>query len=264
MTPPAGSLLGRGAERPHRHSQSKGRTMFRVDRAAPLRVLPLLLLLVIVMLAAPARALATDQEPANSAAPAPQPETAAPAQLAHVDGFRSAQFGMTEPQVRAAILKDFKLGPDKIKSEQNLAERTQVLTIAVPDVLEGAGTARVSYIFGYASKKLIQINVLWGTAVDPQVAADKVVAAADQLRQLFLESGYDPKTIVSNARLADGEVLVFEGQDADKHATVLRLAAAAEPPRRKNEQPATATRLLLSYIGDAQNPDIYRLKKGEF
>lgn len=228
--------------------------MFRCDRAALLAALLLI----------PTVTMAADQEPANSAAPPQAPQAAAPAQITHVDGFRSAAFGMTEQQVRAAILKDFKIGPDKVKSEENLAERTQVLTINVPDVLEGAGTAKISYIFGYASKKLIQINLLWGTAVDSQVPADKIVAAADQLHQLFLDSGYDPKTIINNARLNDGEVLVFQGQDADKHTTLLRLAAVQQPTRRKTEPPTTVTRLLLSYIADSQTPDIYRLKKGEF
>src|SRR5438034_3647535 len=100
-------------------------------------------------------ALAADPEPPSAAAPA---APTAPAQLVHVEGFRSAQWGMTEPQVKAAIAKDFKLAADKIKSDDNLAERTHVLTVVVPDLLEGAGAARVSYIFGYSTKKLIQVN----------------------------------------------------------------------------------------------------------
>jgi len=189
----------------------------------------------------------------------------APTQPARIEGFRSAQWGMTEAQVKTGIAKDFKLAAEKIKSEENLAERTQVLAIAVPDLLEGAGAAKISYIFGYASKKLIQVNVLWGTASDPQVSTERILAAADQLRQLFLDSGYEPASIVANARTGDGEVLVFKGEDADKHVTVLRLAAATQPVRSgSSEKPATATALVLSYIFDAQNPDVYRLKKGQF
>jgi len=214
-----------------------------------------------LLLVTPA-ALAADHEPPASAAPAPP---AAPTQPEHVEGFRSAQWGMTEAQVKAAIGKDFKIAPEKIKGEENLAERTHVLTILVADLLEGAGTARVSYIFGYATKKLIQVNLLWGTAIDPQIPADKILAAADQLRQLFLESGYEPQSIVTNARISDGEVLVFKGEDADKHATVLRLAAVAHPARKGSpEKPAAATALALSYILDPHAPDIYRLKKGQF
>jgi hypothetical protein len=219
-------------------------------------------LLLMSSLVMPSLARAAGQEPPASAAPAPQ---AAPAEQVHVAGFRSAQWGMTEPQVKAAIQKDFNIAADKLKSEENLAERTHVLTIVVPDLLEEAGTARVSYIFGYTSKKLIQVNLLWGTAIDPAISAEKIGAAADQLRQLFLDSGYQPKTIITNAKMNDAEVLVFKGEDADKHTTILRLAAGAQPTRRgKAEKPATATALSLSYIYDARNPDIYRLKKGQF
>jgi hypothetical protein len=63
----------------------------------------------------------------------------------------------------------------------------------------------------------------------------------------------------------DGSVLVFEGADAEKHMTVLRLASAAPPPGRngKPEKPMEAA-LSLSYMQDPRNPDIYRLKKGQF
>src|SRR5437588_82277 len=83
----------------------------------------------------------------------------------------------------------------------------------------------------------------------PQAAAERILAAADQLRQLLLDSGYEPHSLVTNARMNDGEVLVFKGEDADKHTTILRLAAAAQPARRSGEKPATATTALaLSYI----------------
>src|SRR5438105_3491520 len=133
--------------------QGKAKIMVRRDRAAMLAALLLLM---------PPAALAADPEPPASAAPA---SPAAPAQPVHVEGFRSAQWGMTEPQVKAAIHKDFNIAAEKIKSEDNLAERTHVLSVVVPDLLEGAGAGRVSYIFGYTTKKLIQVNLLWGTAI---------------------------------------------------------------------------------------------------
>ena len=205
-------------------------------------------------------AIAVGQEQPSAGA-----QQVAPAQPVRIEGFRSAQWGMTEAQVKAAIAKDFKTAPEKIRSEENLAERTQVLAITVPDLLEGAGAAKISYIFGHASKKLIQVNLLWGTAIDPQVSTERILAAADQLRQLLLDSGYEPQSIIANAKTSDGEMLVFKGEDADKHVTVLRLAAAAQPARRDNsEKPTTVTALALSYIFDAQRPDIYRLKKGQF
>ncbi len=172
---------------------------------------------------------------------------------------------MTVAQVKAAVQKEFNIPLDKAKTEENLAERTEVLTVTVPDLLEGAGPARVSYIFGYASKKLIQVNVLWGTAVDPQAVPEKIVAAANQLRQLFTDSGYDPETVATNVKMNDGSILVFEGADADRHTTILRLAsAAAAAGRGAKAQKISETVLSLSYVLDPRNPDIYRLKKGQF
>jgi len=233
------------------------RMCFRAGMIAALVLLPAIAWAQIAPAAKPADA------PPSAAAPQP----ATPAEQAHVDGFRSAKWGMIDAQVKAAIRADFNIADDKIKHTENLAEKTQVLTIAVPDLLEGAGMAQVSYIFGYTSKKLIQVNALWGTAADPQATPDKIVAAADQLRLLFLDSGYDPATVTANAKMADGSILVFQGQDSDKHTTLLRLAAGATTPPAKDGKPGKpveVTALSLSYILDAREPDIYRVKKGLF
>ncbi|MGA8402683.1 MAG: hypothetical protein WB697_22535 [Stellaceae bacterium] len=206
-------------------------------------------------------------KPADTPTSAAPPPAAAPVAPAHVDGFRSAKWGMTEAQVKAAIRADFNIAEDKLKSTENPAEKTQVMSITVPDLLEGAGTAQASYIFGYTSKKLIQVNILWSSVLDPQATPQKIVAAADQLRVLFLGEGYDPHTVATNARTPDGSILVFVGQDADKHTTVLRLATGTVTPTEKDGKPGKpveAAALTLSYILDAKEPDIYRLKKGQF
>ncbi|HTW53076.1 MAG TPA: hypothetical protein VME45_14390 [Stellaceae bacterium] len=205
-------------------------------------------------------------KPAETPPAAAQPP-AAPAATAHVDGFRSAKWGMTEAQVKAAIHSDFNIAEDKLKSSDNLAEKTEALTASVPDLLEGAGTADVSYVFGYTSKKLIQVNIVWSTALDPQATPEKIVAAADQLRVLFLGSGYDPKTVTANNRMPDGSILVFQGQDADRHTTVLRLTTGSVTPTDKDGKPGKpvpVATLTLSYVYNAAEPDIFRLKKGSF
>jgi hypothetical protein len=229
--------------------------------------------LIAVMLSALPVTVWAETSPAGKPADAPpaaaaQPQSpVAPTAPAHVDGFRSAKWGMTEAQVRAAVHSDFNIPDDKLKSSDNLAEKTQALTASVPDLLEGAGTADVSYVFGYTSKKLIQVNILWSTALDPQATPQKIVAAADQLRVLFIGSGYDPKTVTANARMPDGSILVFQGQDPDKHTTVLHLTTGSVTPTDKDGKPgkpvAVAT-LTLSYVLDAAQPDIFRLKKGSF
>jgi len=183
-----------------------------------------------------------------------------------IEGFRSAHWGMEAAQIKAAVYKDFGMPSEKVKTEENAAERTTVLTVVVNDLLQGPGPARVSYVLGFNTKKLIQVNILWGTPVDPQAQPEKIAAAGSQLRQLFLDSGYDSETVITNARMADGTILVFQGQDADKHTTVLRLASGSAPVSAKGSKEARAATvaLSLSYILDSRNPDIFRLKKGQF
>jgi len=184
---------------------------------------------------------------------------------AQVEGFRSARWGMTDAQVKEAIRKDFNIPPEKVGSEETLSEKTTVLSVNVPDLMAGAGIARVSYILGYATKKLIQVNIVWGTPVDPQVKQDRIVAAANQLRQLFLEAGYPPDKVTTNTRLPDGTILVFQGQDDQKHTTLLRLAQTPSTAKKeKAEKDDASIALSLSYMRDSRNPDIYRLKKGQF
>ena len=223
-------------------------------------------LVAVALSALPAMAWA-QAKPADSPTSAAPPQTAAPAAPVHVEGFRSAKWGMTDAQVKGAIHTDFNIAEDKLKSTENPAEKTQFLTITVPDLLEGAGTAQVTYIFGYASKKLIQVNILWSSLLDTQSTPQKIAAGAEQLRVLFLGEGYDPQTIATNARAPDGSMVVFEGQDADKHTTVLRLASGTVTPNDssgKPGKPVEAAALTLSYILDAKEPDIFRLKKGQF
>lgn len=189
------------------------------------------------------------------------PASAAPKASAHVDGFRGAKWGMTEAAVKAAIANEFKIPADKLKGAVNPNEKTTVVAITVPDLIEGAGVARISYIFGYATKKLIEVNVVWGTPVDPQAKPEMIVAAANQLRTLFLDSGYEPGTVTANARGSDGSIIVFSGEDADKHMTALRLVQ--NPGSDKDKQPPE-TALLLSYVMDTRHPDVFKLKSGQF
>ncbi len=195
----------------------------------------------------------------------PEAESVPATRTVTVDGFRSARWGMNEAEVKAAIERDFGIAPAHVTTAENAAERTTVLSTNVDNLLEGAGTVRLSYVLGYKSKKLIQVTILWGTPVDPRVPPENIVTAANQLRQLFLDSGYAPKTIIANSRLADGSFLVFEGQDARQHTTVLRLASTpsrAKGPQR--EAGIASITLSLSYVLDSRNPDIFRLKKGQF
>ena len=82
--------------------------------------------------------------------------TQSPKKMADIKGFRSARFGMKERDVYKAISKDFKISKNNIKRETHPIEKTTTLLISVPELLEIGGKAKVFYILGYKSKKLIQ------------------------------------------------------------------------------------------------------------
>ena len=195
---------------------------------------------------------------------APSEATPAPAGpvVAEVAGFRSAHFGMTEAQVRAAIERDLRVRPDDIRSEENKAEQTQVLDVRAADVLPGGGTATVSYVFGFKSKTLIQVGLSWSKATDEKITPEQLFSNANILRAHFLESGYKPDTITTNMPV-NGGILMFRGSDAHEHTTMLVLQGTFSQGEN-NQRILTPTALLLYYIADAKSPDVYRLPPGSF
>ena len=195
---------------------------------------------------------------ASSAAPASE---ASPLASAEVTGFRSALFGMSEADVRAAISKDFGVAGDGVRVSQNGAEHTQVLSIKAPDVLPEGGSADVAYVFGYKTKKLIQVSITWSKATDDKLTPERLVSNADTLRAYFMSAGYKADTIVSNVPLSNG-LLTFRGADAAGHTTALLLEGSFSGD--KTPRAFTPAGLALFYLADAKNPDIYRVQPGKF
>ncbi|MBW6507437.1 MAG: hypothetical protein K0B00_11890 [Rhodobacteraceae bacterium] len=194
---------------------------------------------------------------AQSAAPIAQGAEAALA----LTGFRSAQFGMDEDAVRAAIKADFGIEGDAVQVGLNTVERTRVMTIAVPEVLPDGGTAQVSYIFGYQSKALIQVGVLWAPATDPAITDAILYANGDVLRAYFDGAGYLPETVSKDVVLENG-ILLFRGSDASGHTAILLLQGRFEESEGlRTLFPASLT---LLYAVNPDNPDILTIKGGDF
>jgi hypothetical protein len=188
-----------------------------------------------------------------------------PAEEAKIEGFRSAGFGMADAQIRQAIHKDFPAAGEKISSELNPAEKTTVLTIYVPELIPGTGKARVSYILGYTTKKLIQVNVYWIAEAKSPASAESVVGAANLLRNYFMAGGYVPESVVVNRQLPNGYV-VFRGLDARSRMVMVVLSGmtgTAATVSHDAEKPPPIS-LQLSYILDPEHPDIYQVPKGQF
>jgi hypothetical protein len=210
--------------------------------------------------------LAEDQSPANEIRPGisgdqPSPPVAPPAA---VEGFRNARFSMSEEQVRQAVRKDFPAAVVKLTSALHPSEKTTVLSISVADLLPNTGVAPISYIFGYRTKQLIHVNVVW-TSDGSAVGDEAIVATANSLRDYFPPQNYKPDSVVANRQLADNTIIVFRANDLQGRTVLLVLsgvAAGARSEEKKGGQPPLT--LKLSYILEAAHPDVFSIAKGQF
>ena len=158
-----------------------------------------------------------------------------------VNGFRSAQFGMKEKDVIKAIKNDFGVGKNQVSRKVHPNEKTVTLGIKIKKLLPESGTAKVFYILGYKSKRLIHINVIWGKPVTKNPNTESVVATANQLRNHFAQKKYQKEGFALNAQLGEGIILVFQGKDRKGRAARLLLSnPKAEKDKKTGFQKSTS------------------------
>lgn len=216
-------------------------------------------------------AWAATPPPSKKGAAEPPPPSDSDTRVARVEGFRSARFGMTEAQVLEAIRTDLKIAKDAVAREVNNLEQTNSLLVTVTDLnLPGSGPAQIAYIFVYKSKKLIQVNVLWGKPVNPTPDPSALSTAASLLRNHFVQQSFRNDKLVVNGRLEDGTLIVFRGTDEKGRMVLLLLypsPGGSDGTTQKPEAQAAPPResaLLLSYIENVVAPDTFRIKEGQF
>lgn len=169
---------------------------------------------------------------------------------------------MSEAEVRQALQADFAVADEQIETGRNVIERTRILSATVPDVLPEGGQARLSYIFGYRSKGLIQVVASWDPDTDPAIDAQLLRDNGSVLQNYFLSRGFVPDTIKTNVIVDDGLVL-FRGADAEGHVVLLML-------RGRFSDGADGGRVLapesleLIYMRDPDNPDVFEVESGSF
>lgn len=179
-----------------------------------------------------------------------------------IDGFRSAKFGMSEADVRAAMTKDFNAKLDAIRAQDNASELTHSLLLSAPELLPNGGTAELSYVFGYKSKSLIQVGAVWSKGTDTAMTPEKLFSNANILRAHFLSEGFKPDSIAVNMPV-NGGIVMFRGSDAKDRSVILLLQGTFEN-KENNQRVLTPTSLLLFYVADAKSPDIFKLPPGQF
>ncbi len=182
-----------------------------------------------------------------------------------IAGFRSAKFGQSEAEVRAAIAKDFKIKPDAIHLIESSTEKTRALVVRAPDVIpvQGSGTADISYVLGHGSGRLIQVSVLWSKATDPKLTPDQLVANAALLNEYFRARAVTPSEERGLVPLSDGRFLLFRGKDVQKR-TVMLIARGPLQANSDGSRSVVVETLWLYYVQNLDNPDVFRLPAGSF
>ena len=180
---------------------------------------------------------------------------------ANIDGFRSAKFGMRIDEVKQAILRDFGISDSKIDAISHPTEQTQSLGISIDKLLPQSGKSRAVYVFGYKSKRLMQVNILMGHPVDTNITPQQVVDSGNLLGNHFFKKRYQEDGLVAHARLNDGSVLIFRGKDQKGRMALLRLS---NPPSSEGNKEDLKITLSLSYIEKPEQPDAFQLKEDDF
>ena len=178
-----------------------------------------------------------------------------------VSGFRSAQFGMNERDILKAIRNDFGLEKKQVSRQVHPNEKTISLEIKVSKLLPESDPAKIFYILGYKTRRLIHINVIWGRPVMKDPNAEAVVATANQLRNHFVQKKYQKEGFALNAQMGEGIILVFQGKDRKGRAARLLLS---NPKSVGDKKAGENIALTLSYIERPEDPDVYRIKEGDF
>jgi hypothetical protein len=191
--------------------------------------------------------------------PAPSPADAGPA----IDGFRTAKFGMNEVQLRNAIISDLKVSASAITKTENQLQRTTVLSVQVPDLVPQGGTATVSYVLGYQTHRLIQVNIIWSPEIDPKTTPMMLYQDGESLQQYFASEDFPANRSTGNIATPNG-ILLFRATDSTGNAVLLILSGSMTKNQKDNTTALSPNTLTLAYAADALHPDVFQLPRGSF
>jgi hypothetical protein len=187
-----------------------------------------------------------------------------------VTGFRGATFGMTERDVHATIIKTLGVKAADITLAANPVEGTTVLTAKLASLDPGEGPAQIAYIFGHSSKKLIQVNVIWGDgAAKDKADTNAMIAAGTRLERYFAGFTWRKDTTRAGIPVGPNTVVLFSGEDDKTGAVRLILDGVKYQLKRDGNEtsspdPAGPPKLIINYIADRDNPDVAKIDKGKF
>jgi hypothetical protein len=186
-----------------------------------------------------------------------------------VTGFRKARFGMTEAEVRATARDSFRAKDDEMTVWANAVEGTTTLIVHVPVLEPDLCEGRVAYVFGYPSRRLIQVNVIWGEDTNPPLNDSGMIAGALRLKQHFLGYSWKARSVRDHVPIDANAVLLFSGAD-DRDGVVrlvlqgVRYTMVANGVLVSSPEPTIPPKLIISYIADSSDPEIRKLNRRDF
>ena len=183
-----------------------------------------------------------------------------------VKGFRSAHFGMTEDEVRAAIAQDFKPADGAVTAFDNPAEKTRVVAMHLQSLEPAPGQVNITYILGATTHKLIHVNVVWSTGDSPtEQERAQMAAGGVQLSAYFREQVWKPGTTSAGLTQGAPVFVMFAGVDPARAAVELRATGVVILLPDGRKIPGTGpAQLRLAYFDNVGGTDRAEVPKGTF
>jgi hypothetical protein len=174
-----------------------------------------------------------------------------------VKGFRSAAFGMTEAEVKAAIARDFKPAADALTAFDNPVEKTHAIALHLAALDPAPGAVNISYIFGTTTHRLIHVNVVWSSGPTPtDTERLQMATASTQLAAYFHDLSWQRGATTSSVAPDGAYAIVFAGVDPKDAAVEVRVSGVEI--RRTNRAPtvpAGPAVLRVAYYATTGKPD---------
>lgn len=188
-----------------------------------------------------------------------------------VDGYRSAKWGMTPAQVRAAIARDFStatIQPEAIDS----TNRTTTIVANLAGLAPGPGPMAITYIFGTASGRLFHVNLDW--SYEQPTAADRetLTKAGSAVVADFLSYYWKLMSVARGVALGPNALVLFAASGEAGGGVDVRLQGIGYVLKTHDGQevtmppPPDGTQALLhvSFAQSVGKPDVYTIKPGDF
>ena len=188
------------------------------------------------------------------------------AQARDAGGYRSAHLGMDEAAVLKAIEADFAISPDSVERSANAVEKTTSLTVTVSDLVDFTGRTEIAYIFGYRTKKLIQVNLMWRVRSKFVGATRRLKWAARAMANRFALWGLTRTEIGPNTKTKDGATLLFRSQAESGMIASISLKVPSEDKASLSVSLSADEGywLRVAFIENTGAPDIFKIEPGQF